>query len=139
MWTRSHSITTKEVTKEQMWKLFTDVNNWHKWDTGIDYTKMEGKFEKGNLIELKPKKGPKAKIELIEVIENKKFLSVSKFPLAEMYFDHLLEETVDGLKITQTITMNGLLGFLWVKIVAQDIVNNLPMGMQEQVKYASKL
>lgn len=37
MWTRSHSIVTKEVTKEQMWKLFSDVNNWHTWDEGIEF------------------------------------------------------------------------------------------------------
>jgi hypothetical protein len=31
MWIRTHSTVSKEVTKEQMWKLFSDVNNWHKW------------------------------------------------------------------------------------------------------------
>jgi hypothetical protein len=37
MWTKSHSIVTKEVTKEQMWRLFADVNNWHTWDEGINF------------------------------------------------------------------------------------------------------
>ena len=48
MWTKSHSVVTKEVTKEQMWKLFSDVNNWHTWDKGCEFAKMAGKFEKGN-------------------------------------------------------------------------------------------
>lgn len=55
MWTKSHSIVTKEVTKEQMWKLFADVNNWHTWDEGIEFAKMEGEFEKGNFFTLRPK------------------------------------------------------------------------------------
>ncbi len=41
MWQKSHSITTKKATKEQMWKLFADVNNWHTWDDGIEFARME--------------------------------------------------------------------------------------------------
>ena len=139
MWTKSHSITSKEVTKEQMWALFSDVNNWHKWDSGIEYAKMNGKFEKGNFFELKPKSGPKVKIQLEDVVHNKMFRDLTKFPLAEMRGEHTFEETPEGLKITTTMTMKGLLSFLWIKIVAQDIVNGLPTEMLEQVKYASKL
>jgi len=139
MWTKSHSIVTKEVTKEQMWKLFADVNNWHTWDKGIEFAKIDGKFEKGNHFLLRPKGGPNVKVELLETIENNRFLDVTKFPLAQMYDNHLFEETSNGLKITNTITMKGLLGFLWVKIVAQKIADALPTDMQEQIEAASKL
>ncbi len=139
MWSKSHSIVTTEVTKEQMWKLFANVNNWHTWDKGIEYAKMEGRFEKGNGIVLKPQGEPEIKIEILDVVENKRFIDVAKFPLAKLYDDHLFEETGNGLKITITITVTGFLGFLWQKIVAQKIVDNLPNDMQEQIKAASKL
>ncbi|MEP7167706.1 MAG: SRPBCC family protein [Candidatus Woesebacteria bacterium] len=139
MWTRSHQIVTKEVTKEQMWKLFSDVNNWHTWDQGCEFAKMEGKFEKGNHFILRPKGGPNVKIELLEVVENKSFLDVTKFPLAKMYDNHQFEETADGLKITHTITVEGILGFLWVKIVAQKLADASLTDMQAQIKAASKL
>ena len=139
MWTKSYSIVTKEVTKEQMWKLFADVNNWHSWDKGIEYAKMDGKFEKGNTFELKPKGSPKVKIELVEAIENRKFTDFTRFPLAKMYGEHTFEDTTEGVKITTKMTVEGVLGFLWRKIVAQGIVNALPIEMVEQIKYASKL
>lgn len=139
MWTKSHSIVTKEVTKEQMWKLFADVNNWHTWDNGIEFAKMEGKFEKGNHFILRPKGGPSVKVKLLETIENQHFIDVTHFPLAKMFDDHLFEETTDGLRITNTITVKGFLGFLWIKIVAQKIVDGLPNDMQDQIKAASKL
>lgn len=139
MWTKSYSIVTKEATKEQMWKLFADVNNWHTWDNGIEFAKMEGKFEKGNHFILKPKGGPNVKVKLLETIENKRFLDVTHFPLAKMFDDHLFEESADGLRITNTITVKGFLGFLWIKIVAQKIVDGLPDDMQDQIKAASKL
>lgn len=139
MWTRSHSIVTREVTKEQMWKLFADVNNWQTWDEGIEFAKLEGKFEKGNFFMLRPKGGPDVKVELLETEENKMFLDVTKFPLAKMYDKHTFEETQEGLKITNTITVRGVLGFLWRKIVAQKIVDALPEGMQIQIKAAKSL
>jgi len=139
MWTKSHSIVTNDVTKEQMWKLFTDVNNWHTWDEGIEFAKLEGEFEKGNFFTLRPKGGPNVKVELLETIENKMFLDVTKFPLAKMYDEHTFEETPQGLKITNTITVTGILGFLWRKIVAQKIVDALPADMQQQIKSAKNL
>jgi len=139
MWTKSHSIVTEEVTKEQMWKLFADVNNWHTWDEGIEFAKMDGKFEKGNFFTLRPKGGPNVKVELLETVENKSFLDVTKFPLAKMFDNHTFEETPQGLKITNTISVTGVLGFLWRKIVAQKIVDSLPNDMQTQIKSASKL
>ena len=139
MWTKSHSIVTKVVTKEQIWKLFADVNNWHTWDNEIEFAKLEGKFEKGNHFLLRPKGGPNVKVELLETIENYKFLYVTKFPLAKMYDEHLFEETENGLKITNTISMKGLLSFVWVKMVAQKIADALPADMQKQIKAALKL
>ena len=139
MWSKSYSITTKDATKEQMWKLFSHVNTWHIWDEGIEYAKMEGKFEKGNTFELKPKGGPKLKIKLLETIENTKFVDLTNFPFAKMYGEHTFEDTPQGLKITTTMSVEGILGFLWRKIVAQNIVDNLPTEMTAQIKYASTL
>jgi hypothetical protein len=139
MWTKSYSIVTKDVTKEQMWKLISDVNNWHTWDKGIDFAKMEGNFEKGNKILLKPMGGPKVSIEILETVKNERFYDVSKMPLAKIFDDHIYEETKDGLKISGIITVKGILGFLWVKIIAQKLADSLPDDIQEQIKVAAKL
>jgi hypothetical protein len=139
MWTKSYSLTTKAATKEQMWKLFSDVNNWHSWDKGIDYAKLEGKFEKGNFFELKPKGGPKVKIQLVETTPNKSFTDFTKFPLANMYGQHTFEETAEGLKVTTTMSIKGPLAFFWRRIVAQGIVDNLPEEMPAQIKHAATL
>ncbi|HTN37065.1 MAG TPA: hypothetical protein VL053_08305 [Arachidicoccus sp.] len=70
MWKKTHSVVTKAVTGEQIWRLFADVNNWHIWDDDIEYAHLQGKFEKGNFILLKPRGGPKVKIELVELHPN---------------------------------------------------------------------
>jgi len=139
MWTQSHSTTTTAATKEQLWKLFADVNNWHQWDEGVEFAKLDGKFEQGNHFILKPKGGPKVKIKLVETIENQKFVDCTTFPLAKMYGEHLFEETPQGLKLTTTMKVTGPLGFLWRKLVAQGIADAIPHEMQQQIEHASKL
>jgi hypothetical protein len=56
-----------------------------------------------------------------------------------MYGEHIFEETADGLKITTTMKVEGALGFLWRKIVAENIANALPREMEQQANFASKL
>ena len=139
MWSKSYSVVTNKVTQSQMWKLFSDVNNWHHWDEGIEYAKLSGEFEMGNVIALKPKGAPEVKVELLEVIPFKSFLDVTQFPLAKMYDSHSFEETPEGLRITDTITVKGLLSFLWVKLVASKIVAGLPVEMKKQIEWAKNL
>lgn len=139
MWTKSHSIVTKEATKEQMWNLFTDINNWHVWNNEIEFAKLEGKFEAGNYYLIQPKNGRTVKVKLLEVIENVHCLELGEFPLAKMYYDHLLEDTSNGLKITSTITVKGLLSLLWVQLVVKKIAATMASHVQEQIKVASQL
>jgi hypothetical protein len=139
MWTKSFTITTTEVTKEQIWKLFTDVNNWHIWNSEIEFARMLGRFEAGNHYRIKPKDGREVTVSLVEVVENKHCLETGSFPLAKMYYDHLIEETPDGLRITNTITMHGLLSFLWVHLVVKKIAVEMPVHVQQQIKEASKI
>ena len=139
MWTKSHSIVTKEATKEQMWRLFSDINNWHVWNNEIEFAKLEGKFEAGNHYVIQQKNGRTVKVKLLEVVENEHCLELGEFPLAKMYYDHILEETENGLKITGTITMTGLLSFLWVQLVVKKIAASMPQHVQEQITIASKL
>lgn len=139
MWTQSHSIVTREVSKEQMWKLFSDVNNWTAWDKSVEFAKLEGPFEKGNFFMFQPKGGPKLKIGIVEAIENFNFTDLTRFPLAKMYGEHLLQETPEGLKITTTMKVKGPLGFLWKRLVAQKIVDSLPEDMEIQIQTAKDL
>ena len=139
MWTKSHSVVTNSVTKEQIWKLFANVNNWPSWDHGVAFAHLEGKFEKGNHFIFQPKGGPKLKIGIVEAIENKTFTDFTQFPLAKMYGEHVFEETPNGFKLTTTMKVKGPLGFLWRKIVASKIADALPADMENQIKSASKL
>lgn len=139
MWTKTYSTMCRDISSKQMWKLFSNVNDWPTWDKNIDYTNMTGNFEKGNSFTLKPKGGFKVKVTLIEVVQNKKFTDVTHFPLAKMYDEHKFEETSQGLKITNTLSVERILGFLWIKLVAENIVKAWPQEIANQILVARTL
>lgn len=139
MWKRSYVVITKEATREQMWKLIADIDHWHTWDDTVAYSKLLGELKEGNYFLLKPKGGPRVKIKLLNIIAPSRFTDCTIFPLARMIGDHLFEDTAEGLKITVTMAVKGLLAFLWIRLVAKDIVDHLPRDIQNQINHAKKI
>ena len=139
MWQKSYEVEATDVTPEQIWKVWADVNNWNEWDAGIEYARTNDPFQQGCRFELKPKGGPKATIEIIECNHGRDFTDLTRFPLAKMYGRHevhLIGSSRIRLKTTMTVT--GPLGFLWRKLVAQNIVNDLPEDTAKIIALARK-
>ena len=128
MWQKSYEVEATDVTPEQIWKVWADVNNWNEWDAAIEYARTKDPFEKGCKFELKPKGGPKVTIEIIECNQGRDFTDLTRFPLAKMYGLHEVKSIGDSrILLKTTMTVKGPLGFLWRKLVAQNIVNDLPV------------
>lgn len=125
MWQQSKQRVIKG-NKEAVWKLWSDVQNWDRWDNDVEHATLEGGFKTGSTIMFKIKNGPKIKMSLVEVIDKAKYTDLTKFPLAKMYGEHLMEEVPGGLMLTTTITVKGPLRWLWKKLVAEDVVKEIP-------------
>ncbi len=136
MWIRTHSKIYPSVQKEEIWQLWTDVNHWTDWHDDLDYCKMDGAFAVGNHFMLKPKKAPAVKIKLVEIEEGLKFTDCTTFWGAKMYDTHTLEETKEGLRLTNTLVVTGFLKFLWIKLVAQHVADTVPDEMDALVNLA---
>lgn len=136
MWKQTYSKTFTNVKKETIWKLWTDVNNWAQWHGDLDYCKMEGDFIVGNHFMLKPKGVSAVKIELTEIEKGRKFTDCTKFFGAKMYDTHELEETKEGLLLTNTLVVIGPLKWLWIKFVATNVADAVPQEMEALVDLA---
>ncbi len=136
MWIKSYSKIYSGVKKEDIWRLWSDVNNWPRWDSELEYCELKGEFVAGNQFILKPMGGPKVNIILSEVVKNKCFTDYAKFPGAVMYDAHELEDTAEGLCIRNTISVKGILSFLWVHLVAKKVAHSVPKHMDALVNLA---
>jgi hypothetical protein len=138
MWTRTFSKTYPGIRKEDIWRLWTDVNQWTKWHGDLDGCKMEGAFAVGNHFMLKPKGMKAVKIVLTEVEDGKKFTDCTAFFGAKMYDTHAMEETPEGLRLMNTLVVTGPLKWLWIKLVAKNVADTVPDETEALVKLARR-
>lgn len=135
MWTESYTHVFTNLEKEKVWKLWTDIDNWHKWNPAIESAKLEGNFEIGQAFTLKVKNGPSVKLKIVEVIENEKFTDCTNFPGAEMFGIHEMFEEPDGLRLTTTMKVTGIASRLWQN-VAEEIMKKVPQQTEALAKLA---
>ncbi len=136
MWTRTFNKTYTKIRKEDIWSLWTDINNWPKWHDDLDYCRLEGDFKVGNHFILKPKGVRPVKILITEIIDGKKFTDCTIFPGAKMYDTHAIEETSEGLTLSNTMVVTGPLKWLWIKLVAQKVADTIPEETEALVRLA---
>ena len=136
MWKKVYSKTFQGVEREKIWDMWTDVNNWPSWHGDLDYCTLEGDFEVGNHFMLKPQGVSPVKIIITEIKPGYSFTDCTRFFGAKMYDTHAMEETADGLILTNTLVVTGPLRWLWIKLVAQHIADTVPEEMEALVKCA---
>lgn len=136
MWVKNYSKLFQGINKEEIWRIWIDVNNWPKWHGDLEYCKIEGDFVVGNHFMLKPKGVRAVKVVLTEIEHGYRFTDCTNFFGAKMYDTHALEETPAGLKITNTLVVKGPLQLLWVKLVAQNVADTVPDEIESLVNLA---
>lgn len=139
MWKRTHSKLYTGVRKEDVWRLWTDVNNWPRWHGDLDYCTLEGEFKVGNHFMLKPKGVSPVKIVITKIESGKSFTDCTNFFGAQMYDTHAMEETSEGLLLHNTLEVTGPLRWLWVKLVAQNVADTVSSEMDSLVNLAKEI
>lgn len=138
MWQKSYSVIVNGLEPSQVWKIWSDISLRNQWDDDTEWAKIDGAFEEGAILHVKIKNGPKLKMTITECIPNQKFTDTYYFPLARLDGIHEMEHTNEGLRITTTIKMTGLLRWIWRKLVAEKVVTTLPHQTELLIQLASK-
>ncbi|MDR3478621.1 MAG: polyketide cyclase [Gammaproteobacteria bacterium] len=126
MWIKSHSVVVSDVLPHQIWRVWSDIDNRPTWDLDTEWAELKGPFKKGVVFRFKPKGGPKLSMTITECTVNQSFADCFKIPFARMYGIHEMHMTEEGLKISTSIKVEGLLGWLLRKIVAEKVVAEIP-------------
>jgi hypothetical protein len=137
MWQVEYQKVFPSLSGGAVWKVWSDVDHWPEWDEDIEYAKLSGPFVAGGELLLKPRGGPKVSIRLSEVQAGLSFTDVTHFPLARMIDVHELQDTPQGLRLKNSIRMEGPLAWLWRKLVAEKVAAGIPRQMEALARYAA--
>ena len=125
MWKKTYSKTFPGANRQAVWQVLTDINQWPLWHGDLDSCVLEGPFKMGNHFMLKPKGMSAVKIMITAIEPGRRFGDCTTFFGARMPHTFLLEDTVEGLKISSTLEVQGWLSWVWVKLVAQHVADSV--------------
>ena len=139
MWCKTHSMSFEGVRPEQVWKVWSDVNQWHAWQPDIEYARLEGEFTAGQVFRFRPKGGPELGIELTEVKPQARYADLTRFPGARMLDAHEIVDHGARIEIRNTLTVTGPLGFLWRKLVAEGVAASIEAQTRSMIEQARRV
>jgi hypothetical protein len=121
--------------KDRIWSSWIDVNNWNKWDAGIEYSHLNGHFENGTYGSFKTSDGGAKALylsfEIKNCIHNKSFTGRIKLTLCTIDLGYELIEEDTKLKTKYYIKIYGLLTFVYKRIIENSILVKLPMRIKK--------
>lgn len=137
MWIKTHSAIAKNITREKIWAIWSDINNRPAWDLDTEWAELKGPFKEGAVFRFKPKGGPRLSMTITECTPNVSFTDCYKFPFARLYGSHSMKIVPEGLQITVSMKTTGALGFLLRKIVGEKVAADVPAQTKELIKLAN--
>ncbi|MBV1702868.1 MAG: SRPBCC family protein [Hyphomicrobiales bacterium] len=128
--------TTTHVPAAKLFRAIADIANWPKWDSDLESTQHNGGLEAGARFMLKPKGGPKVKMEIIEAIAPTHFDDLAHLPLAKMRTSHHFAQSAGQTRIDVKIEVWGCLSFFWDRVVARQQAASTPEQTRRFIAYA---
>ena len=117
------------VEPARVFALWADSAGWPRWDPDLEEAALEGSFASGSRGVLKPRGGPRTRIELTEVVEPESFTAVSRLPGCRMVFEHRAVPIDTGCRVTHVVRFEGLLAFAFRRLIGPSIGRGLPGTM----------
>ena len=134
MW-KAQFETTTDIPREKLFAAISDINNWSKWDEGLEITKIEGVAKAGTPFMLKPKGGPNVRMTIDE-INPYHLVDTAHLFLAKMRTTHDYVPSGNQTKILFAIEIWGLLGFFWRKAVGEGQIKGAAAQTEALIAYA---
>ena len=125
-----YTITTS-ASAEQIWAIWTDVNNWHTWDTGLKAATLDGPFQEGSKGKLIPDKGPKSTFKITAYQAGRSYTFRTGLPLGGLYVERILEEKNGKTQFTHKVYFKGIGGRLIAGSLGKRYRGMLPEAMKK--------
>jgi len=138
------SVTTT-AQKSTIWRLWSDVENWKKFDTILEYSYLvdNAKFEQGAVGYLNARGAPKTKFVLVKMDPSVSFTESLKLPLFQtVELQRYFEANESGdTTFTHEVNFKGGLRFLMYALLARKFRSELVkvMGNLKDVAESEEL
>jgi hypothetical protein len=118
MWSTTSTLEATGVGSAEVWaRAYADVEAWPRWNEALAKAELDGPFEAGATAKVRFRTGLRLRFRLVEVEAERVFTDESRLPGARMGHRHALEPVGDGVRLTNTIYIDGPLSRLWALVL----------------------
>ena len=90
MWSTEHSVETP-AAPETIWKLWTDVGDWPRWNADLERAELTGAFAPGSEITMFPREDDPIELTIAEADEPERFVDQADLGLVVVRTAHRVE------------------------------------------------
>jgi uncharacterized protein YndB with AHSA1/START domain len=95
MWTHEHTAETV-VSPQAVWRVLRDLDQWTTWDTSMEWVRLQGPFQAGSQVVMKPKGQDPITSVIVEATENRRYADQTDLGGVTLRFSHTLEPLAGG-------------------------------------------
>jgi hypothetical protein len=125
-------------TQDKVWQTLIDVSTWHLWDTELVDAFLDGSFKEGAKGVLPPKKGPKLKFYISEIIPNQSYTFKTDLPVGWLEIKRTLRTENNVTYFTDDIAFKGFLKRIFGLMLGGGFRKVLPEVMDNFKKIAER-
>jgi hypothetical protein len=135
-WETTSTLET-DVAPAVVWEeAYADAEAWPKWNAEIKRASLDRPLTLGAEAKIVFGTGLRLRFRVVEYEAGRLFTDESRLPGARMGHRHLIEPTETGVRLTNTIYIEGALAPVWRRILGPAAARTLPDAQRAVVELA---
>ncbi|HEX8861058.1 MAG TPA: SRPBCC family protein [Actinomycetes bacterium] len=107
MWAYEHTAETA-ASPEAVWRVLRDLDAWGNWDSSLEWVRLQGPFQVGSEVVMKPTGQDPVTSVIVEATENRVYADQTSLDGATLRFSHTLEPLgAGGTRVTHRLEITG--------------------------------
>lgn len=137
MWSTTCTLECAGVTAADVWaRAYAAVEAWPRWNDALAIAELDGPFVTGARARVRFRTGLRLRFTLVEVEPERVFTDESRLPGARMGHRHQLEPAAGGVRLINTIYLDGPLARLWALFMGPPARRGLPRWQRQAADLA---
>lgn len=138
MFSKESTVSVK-ASKEAVWRMWTNVQNWPLYDTSLESVEFDGEVAPGKRGVMIGKNGMRIPFEIVEFKEGEQMVvQVDKLG-AKMQGSHRVESTEEGTKIVFEASLRGFMAWWYRSQFVRGIGGHARALAENMAKVAAKI
>jgi hypothetical protein len=118
MWTTSHALDVPGQTAEAIWDAaYADAAAWPRWNRALASARLDGPLAAGATARVRFRTGLRLRFAIVEATPGRSFTDEARLPGARMGHRHELEPIASGVRLRNTIYLDGPLARAWAPVL----------------------